>query len=275
MNMIKKINKKNFHGHPIVTSLTVATLLFCFIMLIFDDTVFKFTPQAPMYFMLSWLLAAIFFSLFAFKEFVSGFLLSAFCMMISWRIAAIYGILNVTLPLAVAFIFLLSNFIYCACKNLRAPQQYKYPLSIYVWQLVFIRIYLGLDFIPHFTEKLFAGTAPRVADINAFIHLGIPHPEFFVYLAGLCEFGAAVALCLGFLMRFGGVGAALYLIIATYLGHHFLDGFIWVGPGGGWEFAVMWIILILSFAVTGANAFSVDQVLIRKFNIPHWLKRLM
>jgi putative oxidoreductase len=76
-------------------------------------------------------------------------------------------------------------------------------------------------------------------------------------------------------MRLGAIGAVLYLVIATYLGHHFSLGFIWAGQGGGWEFATMWIILILCFAITGAHQFSIDQRLEDKFKLPKWVKALM
>jgi uncharacterized membrane protein YphA (DoxX/SURF4 family) len=46
--------------------------------------------------------------------------------------------------------------------------------------------------------------------------------------------------------------------------HHFSLGFMWVMPGGGWEFAVLWTMLIFSFAVTGAHAFSLDHIVSAK-----------
>lgn len=261
-----------FSGHPAINGLTVLSLVFTLFAAFLDDATFKDTTQLPIYLMMVWLFVALASSVLLYKNFVCGFLLSAFCMMVAWRIAGIYAVYNVVFPLTITFALFLFNFIYCAYSNLSDA---KNSLSVNTWQLVFIRMYIGFDFIPHFTEKLFAGPGPRMADINAFIQLGVPHADFFVYLAGFCELGAAIGLCLGFMMRFSGVGAALYLIIATYLGHHFLNGFIWAGPGGGWEFAIMWIILILSYSITGAHEFSVDQVIETKFNLPGWVKRLM
>lgn len=267
--------KKPFYGHKLITTLTLLSLIVGFVLVCVDDTLLATVPKIAFNFMLFWLTVAICFVVFSYKQFVSGFLLTAFSMMVAWRIAAIYSIESITVPFVAIFILLLANFIYCIRENLKYPQKFIHPVSLAVWQLIFIRIYIGLDFIPHFTEKLFAGDTPRFADVQAFLQLGVPHSEFFVYLAGFCEFGAAIALCLGFMLRLGCVGAALYLAIATYLGHHFMEGFIWAGPGGGWEFAVMWTILILSYAVTGENEFSIDQVLMDKFKLSVFIKKLM
>lgn len=82
-----------------------------------------------------------------------------------------------------------------------------------VWHLTLIRIYIGFDLVPHFTEKLFAGPGPRDEDIKAFIGLGVPAPEFFVTLAGLCELGIAIGIGLGLLTRLAAVCSAAYFMI--------------------------------------------------------------
>lgn len=260
-------------------SLTISTLLILLVSatlsLFYSSHILTIMPGIAYGFMLGWLAIAIICALFTLKDFVSGFLLCTFAMMIAWRIAALYHIEILTYTYFVSFITLLINFLYCAYLNINYPERYLHKISLAGWQLVFMRLYIGFDFIPHFTEKLFAGTAPHMLDVVAFINLNVPHANFFVWLAGLCEFGAAIALCLGFFMRIGAIGAVLYLLIATYLGHHFLMGFIWANPGGGWEFATMWMILILSFAVTGSYEFSIDQRLNDKYQLPNFIKKLM
>jgi len=267
--------KRPLYGHTMITIATLTSLVLVLVLVCIDDTRMANIPLIAFSFMIFWLSAAIVFAVLTFKEFVSGFLLCLFSMLIAWRISGIYNIVNVSYPLVVTFALLLANFIYCVHQNLKFPAKSLHPLSLYIWQLIFIRMYIGFDFIPHFTEKLFAGDMPRSMDVSAFVHLGVPHASFFVYLAGLCEFAAAIGLSVGLLMRIGSLGAALYLTIATYLGHHFLSGFIWAGPGGGWEFAVMWIMLIISFALTGAHEFSIDQVLEDHFHLPPWLKKFL
>jgi putative oxidoreductase len=48
----------------------------------------------------------------------------------------------------------------------------------------------------------------------------------FLYLAGIIEFLGSLAVICGFLIRFSSFGLVLYLLIATFLGHHFSLGFI-------------------------------------------------
>jgi putative oxidoreductase len=265
---------KNLVGSKLLTTLTTISLFYGLLATLVDHkAIIAMMPPIAFTFLMGWLVVAIISALLSYKEFVCGFLLSAFSMMIAWRIAGIYNIEAITIPLLFTFIFLLSNFIYCAKDNIAKTPEGMQKAALYIWQLIFIRMYIGFDFIPHFTEKLFAGPIPHQADVQSFVQLGVPHADAFVWLAGCCEFGAGIALCLGLLLRAGALGTVIYLGIATYLGHHFLLGFIWAGPGGGWEFATMWMILILSFALTGAHEFSIDQRLEDLYLLPRWITR--
>jgi len=131
------------------------------------------------------LCGAIIFSIISYKEFVSGYLISLFCMMIAWRIASIYEIDFIIYPLFFAFIFMLANFIFCAWSNIKYSKNYVHKLSIEQWQLVFIRLYIGCEFIPHFTEKLFAGTLPRMQDVSALMYIGVPTPRIMGVACGI------------------------------------------------------------------------------------------
>ena len=267
---------KSFHGNKVLTSFTLLLLLLSLGIALYPSAgVYNYFSGTTYGFMIGWLLAAIIFCLVSYKEFVTGFLVSLFSTMVAWRIAAIYNINFMTIPLMIAFLFFLANFIYCAMMNIQYPEKYLHKVSLAEWQLIFVRLYIGLNFVPHFTEKLFAGYLPHMNDVNAFIHLGIPNADRVVWLAGLCEFGAAIALTMGLLMRIGAIGAILYLLIATYLGHHFSLGFIWAGPGGGWEFSAMWMALMLSFILTGYHVFSLDQQIEDKFKLPVVIKKLL
>ena len=221
---------KDFQGHPY---LILGTFIFLIIGL--AAALFFHTPMPAIafHFMIGWLIVSLIFTWMSWHEFVAGFLIGLFSMMISWRIAGLYGYNTLAYILLIAFILFFSNFIYCAAQNLKNPTLFFNRLSLEEWQLVFVRLYLGFNFVPHFTEKLFAGTAPHMEDVNAFIQLGVPYPDFFVWTAGCCELGAAIALGLGFLIRLGSLGTVFYLFIATFLGHHFSLGFIWANPGGG------------------------------------------
>lgn len=210
------------------------------------------------------------------------FLLATFSVLSVLRILGLHKCFVPMIPVIISLICLLFLFIYIAYQDVkRQPiilQGRAYDLfemSAYEWHLSFIRIYVGFDMIAHCTEKLFAGRIPFRADVTAFTQLHVMDPTFFVHLSGLCELAGVISLGLGLLTRVGALGTALYLMIATFIGHHFFKGFIWALPGGGWEYPVMWSVFILSYIVLGADEFSIDGVLDKRFNLPIGLKRLM
>jgi putative oxidoreductase len=139
--------------------------------------------------------------------------------------AGLNGLNIVSYTLIPAFIAFMLQFFDCMRADLRRGTGAL--LSPSEWQLTFIRIYIGFDLVPHCTEKLFAGPVPFDADVKAFIGFGLPIPEFFVVLGGLCELGITIGIGLGLLTRLAGYCSALYFLICTLIGGHFFNGFIW------------------------------------------------
>ena len=208
-------------------------------------------------------------------SFTTAFLLSTFTAITTWRLAGLADY-NVVVYLYGALVFAkFISFIACFWQTQRDPNALGQRLSVFEWQMFFIRLYVGLDLVPHFTEKLFAGSAIRHVDVHAFESLGVPHPLFFVLLAGFIEFIGSLALASGFLTRLTSVVLVVYLLVASALGHHFSLGFIWANPGGGWEYPVLWSVLILSFACFGAGELSLDGLLRRNISLPRWITYLM
>lgn len=231
--------------------------------------------QIAIAFMVIWLvLGIVALAILPRVSFVAGYLVSLLCMLVSWRIAGLHGIDLVIYGLLIAFLIYLAMFGIIAWRSVHHEDP-KLKLNRTDWHETLIRIYIGFDLVPHFTEKLFAGPGPRDEDIKAFIQLGVPAPEFFVTLAGFCELGIAIGIGLGLLTRLAAVCSALYFMIATILGHHFFLGFIWASPGGGWEYPVLMIVLLISFLLDGAGPFSIDNIILRRLVLPTWLRRLM
>jgi putative oxidoreductase len=172
----------------------------------------------------------------------------------------------------------LINYMYLAYRSIRYiknTNKARHPNNCYEWQLLFIRLFIGFDLIPHFCEKLFAGQVIRGLDITSFANLHVPHAKATVIIAGFIELGGAFSLSCGFMTRLGAISLSIYLMVATYLGGHFLDGFIWASKGGGWEYPVFWTTLVLSFAVFGSGGFSIDRWLKDHYKIPLWIRALM
>jgi putative oxidoreductase len=224
----------------------------------------------PHLFIIMSLCLAILFNLIMYRYVVTGFLFTAFFALLSARIAALGEFYQYSAVLVGALLIML---LFYKVYSSQSISKNYFSLSDSI--LIFLRMYVGFNFIPHFAEKLFAGGIPRMGDVQAFIHLGLPYPELFVIFAGICELVAAVSIGLGLFTRAGSLFAIVYLMIATYLGHHFSLGFIWATPGGGWEYPVVWMMLIVLIAITGANKFSLDSQLMEKYNLSKSIKWLM
>jgi putative oxidoreductase len=204
-------------------------------------------------------------------SFVAGWLVGLLTLLMGWRIAGLLGVDLVAWALLPAFAAYLAQFVE-ALRGDRARGMAAI-LSDAEWTLAAIRIYVGFDLVPHFTEKLFAGPLPRGDDVASFAAFGLPFPTAFVVVAGLCELGAAIGIGLGLFTRLAGVCAALYFLIATLIGGHFGLGFIWASPGGGWEYPVLMMALFLAFAAYGGGRFSVDAALDASGDFPPALRR--
>jgi len=239
-------------------------------------------PTNPTFFIVLLSLLGIISLCLMYRYLCIPFLLATFSVLSVLRILGLHKCFMAMISLILSLLCLVTLFLYIAYHDIKRqpiflqnkPQE-LFEMTAYEWHLSFIRLYVGFDLIAHCTEKLFAGQVPFQADVNAFMHLNVVDPTFFVRLSGLCELAGVISLGLGFLTRIGAIGTSLYLIVATIIGHHFLKGFIWALPGGGWEYPVMWSIFILSYVVLGADEFSIDGVLDKNFNLPIGLKRLM
>ena len=239
-------------------------------------------PTDPAFFTVILGLSAIIALCMLYRYICVPFLLATFSVLSVIRVLGLHKCFIPLIPAVMSLLSLVVLFLYIAYQDvkqrpilLQHKSQEMFNMSAYEWHLSFIRMYVGFDLVAHCTEKLFAGSIPFRADVNAFMHLNVVDPTLFVRFSGLCELAGVISLGLGFLTRVGAVGTSLYLIIATIIGHHFLKGFIWALPGGGWEYPVMWSVFILSYIVLGADEFSIDGVLDKNFNLPAWLKRLM
>lgn len=207
-----------------------------------------------------------------------SFLLSIFTSITCFRLANLASIESLEV------IYLLTTLLQCIYfvsllhinyKHINHNQRGYYLL--YTEHTYFVRLVIGCIFIPHFCEKLFAGSHIRAADIHDFVQLGVSHACLFVFLSGFIEFIGSLALVCGFLTRATSLVLFLYLMVASVLGHHFQIGFIWATPGGGWEYPFLWSMLILSFSILGAGEFSFDYIIQKKYSVPvmiHWMMGL-
>jgi putative oxidoreductase len=229
-------------------------------------------------FLVTFSLVALVSLLLTSRSFMVYYLISTFFVIAVWRLSALAHFWLTAWIFTFVMLLKVINYIYLAYHSIRTVKNENpscHRITCYEWQLLFIRLFIGFDLIPHFCEKLFAGASIRDMDVTSFVNLHVPHATAMVIIAGFVELGGAFAISCGFMTRLGSICLAAYLIIATYLGGHFLDGFIWASKGGGWEYPVLWTTLILSFAVFGGGGFSIDRWLKDHYNVPMWIRVLM
>ncbi|WP_337065214.1 DoxX family protein [Rouxiella badensis] len=202
-------------------------------------------------------------------NFSVGFLISSFLLLIHWRIAAMAEVTPIIIISSMMGVLYLLLFLDCMRKNWLLPEN-QGRLSGLEWQATTVRIYFAFDMVGHFTEKLFAGTASFYHMGDIFRGFGVGHPQLMVIIGGCCEIGIAIGIGMGFLTRLAAVGGMLYFMIANHFGDHFAYGFTWSNePGGGWEYPMLMAIFYLSFALSGAGKFSIDNWLIERKILPN------
>ena len=134
-------------------------------------------------------------------------------------------------------------------------------VSLNASALMFIRVYVGLMFVPHFGSHILGGPFQFKIYTLYFVSLGIPMPAMQVALAGLIELISAVGLTLGLFTRPVALLGSVYLLMSMLLGGHFHIGYVWALPEGGYEFGVFWAAMIAVFAVLGGGRNSADRAL--------------
>ena len=134
-------------------------------------------------------------------------------------------------------------------------------LSLNELALTFIRVYVGLMFVPHFGSHILGGPFQFKIYTLYFASLGIHMPAAQVALAGSIELISAIGLTLGLFTRPVALLASVYLLMSMLWGGHFQIGYVWALPDGGYEFGVFWAAIIAVFAVLGGGQNSVDREL--------------
>jgi putative oxidoreductase len=127
--------------------------------------------------------------------------------------------------------------------------------------LTFIRIYVGLMFVPHFGSHILGGPYQFEIYTLYFASLGLHVPAMQVVLAGSIELISAIGLTLGLFTRPIALLGSVYLLTSMLWGGHFQIGYVWALPDGGYEFGVFWAVMIAVFAVVGGGPLSVDNTL--------------
>lgn len=129
---------------------------------------------------------------------------------------------------------------------------------------VIARVAIGAFMVPHGAQKLFGwfggygleGTGQFFEQ-----NLGFSNGYLAVLSAGSVEFFGGIMLALGLLTRINAAAIAVLLLVAIPI--HLPNGFFWTG--GGYEYAVLWLVLAITFVVKGGGKYSVDRLIGKEF----------
>jgi putative oxidoreductase len=135
--------------------------------------------------------------------------------------------------------------------------------ALNVAALTFIRVYVGLMFVPHFGSHILGGPYQFHIYTLYFATLGLHMPAMQVVLAGAVEIITAIGLVLGLFTRPVALLGSVYLLLSMQWGGHFQIGYVWALPDGGYEFGVFWAVMIAVFAVVGGGPLSLDNAIRR------------
>jgi putative oxidoreductase len=117
--------------------------------------------------------------------------------------------------------------------------------------LLVLRVTTGLLFLFHGLVKLFVFTPAGTA--GYFESIGLPGA--LGYLTMLVEIAGGVALVLGVKTRLVAAAFVPVLLGAAYFGHGGA-GFNWSNPNGGFEYPLMWAIVMAALAGLGDGAYA-------------------
>lgn len=126
-----------------------------------------------------------------------------------------------------------------------------------------VRVAAGLFLMPHGAQKLFGWFGGYgLAATDQFFQTKLGMPAGAALLTGLIEFFGGLALALGLFTRPAAALAAGMLLVAG-ISVHVGNGFFWTG--GGFEYPILWAIVIVAYAVRGGGRFSIDALIGKEF----------
>jgi putative oxidoreductase len=118
-----------------------------------------------------------------------------------------------------------------------------------------IRITLGAIMLVHGWGKIVNGISPLASYLG---RVGLTPPTPLAYVVYINETVGAVCIILGLFTRFFAASIAIELAIALWIVHA-AKGF--GASAGGYEYVLMWGIVMFAIALRGGGPYSLDRVI--------------
>ncbi|MCK6450003.1 MAG: DoxX family protein [Alphaproteobacteria bacterium] len=126
-----------------------------------------------------------------------------------------------------------------------------------------VRITAGLFLMPHGAQKLFGMWGGNIeATAGFFEKVGLSPGLPLAYLVGFIEFFGGLCVAIGFLTRPFAAAGAFLLFVAAFKVHLGAGFFV---NKGGYEYALMWALLMVAVFCRGPGPFSVDRRIGKEF----------
>jgi putative oxidoreductase len=131
--------------------------------------------------------------------------------------------------------------------QLRAFYDWAEPVSY-----LLIRLTVGLMIIPHGWPKLMAGVGPTAANVIA--KRGLAPAEPLAIILIILETVGGLCVALGLFTRFFAAAITIEMAVITWA---YWPRFGWTGPG--YEYPLMWGLVMLAVALRGGGPYSLDR----------------
>lgn len=132
--------------------------------------------------------------------------------------------------------------------------------------LLILRVSVAVLMLTHGSKKLlmlFDGSATSFAD-----PIGIG-PVFSLILAVGAEFGCSILLIAGFFTRLATLPLIFTMLVAIFSVH-------WHDPFAMKELAVLYLIVFVTIAISGAGRYSFDNIIAKgESSYPKWLRKIV
>jgi putative oxidoreductase len=132
----------------------------------------------------------------------------------------------------------------------------------YAWARVIsyplMRVTIGGILLVHGIVKLLGPGV--VAFAGGLARRGIEPSLPIAYLVFFNETIGAICLILGLFTRPIAASVAIEMAVITFV-VHFRNGFAFSSQGGGWEYPLMWGLLVFAIALRGGGPYSLDRKL--------------
>lgn len=152
----------------------------------------------------------------------------------------------------------------------RQPSRYFIPALGYIHERTrpyaypLLRFFAGMMLVPHGAQKLFgAFGGPGLLNTSyGFQKMGIEPALPLALVAGATEFFGGILVAIGLLTRPAATACFILLMVAVF--HvHWPSGFF--ASRGGYEFPLLWGIVMLTIVIRGGGPLSVDRAIGREF----------